>query len=408
MFNAVPETIQDNIARIEQLGGPSCHNHYPAGWAMAGDTPFKWYKQYTHYGGTKDPLIVHWPKGIRGKGEMRSQFHHSIDIVPTILEAIGVEPPEQIAGYAQAPLEGVSMLYSFNDSKAPTRKHTQYFEMLGNRAIWNNGWKAVTYHGRLPWEQKAKWSFDEDKWELYNVEEDFSECHNLADKYPDKVRHLVEAWWAEAGKYNVLPLDDRISERLLGREVVDEPKSYTLYQGAVRIPEGSAPHTKNRSHIITAEVEIPNEGAEGPICAIGGHTAGWSLYIKDKKLVYCYNYAGVHYYYIRSTEEVPSGGPATFRFEFEKTGSEKFGAGGVGRLYLNGNKVGEGEIPRTIPFRYSAEETFDVGCDTGSPVTQEYGPNTKFTGTVNMVVIELSGERHHDPHVHARIATAVE
>jgi arylsulfatase len=408
MFNAVPETIQENIARIDQLGGPSCHNHYPAGWAMAGDTPFKWYKQYTHYGGTKDPLIVHWPKGIRGKGEIRSQFHHSIDIVPTILEAIGVEPPEQIAGYTQAPLEGISMLYSFNDTKAPTKKHTQYFEMLGNRAIWRDGWKAVTYHGRLPWEQKAKWSFDEDKWELYNVEEDFSECHNLADKHPDKVRHLVEAWWAEAGKYNVLPLDDRISERLLGREMGDEPKSYVLYEGAVRIPEGSAPHTKNRSHTITVETEIPNEGAEGPMCAIGGHTAGWSLYIKDRKLVYCHNFVGVNYYYVRSTEEVPTGGPATLRFEFEKTGAQKFGAGGVGRLYINGKKVGEGEIPRTTPFRYSAEETFDVGCDTGSPVTPEYGPNTRFTGTVNKVVIELSGERHHDPHVHAKIATAVE
>jgi hypothetical protein len=220
------------------------------------------------------------------------------------------------------------------------------------------------------------------------------------------VRHLVEAWWAEAGKYNVLPLDDRLTERAASNEQ-DEPKSYTFYHGAVRIPEGSAPHTKNRSHSITAEIEVPKEGAEGPICAMGGHPAGWSLYIKDKKLTYCHNYAATAYYYVRSTKDVPVG-KVKLRFEFEKTGPEKFGAGGKGRLYMNGSKVGEGEIPRTVPFRYSADETFDVGCDAGSPVSEEYGPNARFTGTVHKVIIELGGERHRDRTVDAKVAAAVE
>ena len=223
--------IEQNLKRIDELGGTKCYNHYPVGWAMAGDTPFKWYKQYTHYGGTKDPFIVHWPKGIKDKGKIRTQFHHAIDIVPTILEAIGVEPPSQIGGYTQAPIEGVSMLYSFNDANAPTTKQIQYFEMLGNRGIMVQGLESSYVPWLdLPWENKPKWSFDEDKWELYNVEEeDFSECHDLAEKHPDKLRQLVEMWWAEAGKYNVLPLDDRKQERLLSREALKkEQTSYTL------------------------------------------------------------------------------------------------------------------------------------------------------------------------------------
>jgi arylsulfatase len=352
--NFVPETIEENVKRIDELGGPTCYNHYPVGWAMAGDTPFKWYKQYTHYGGTKDPLIVHWPKEIKDKGKIRTQFHHAIDIVPTILEAVGVESPAQIGGYTQAPIEGVSMLYSFNDANAPTTKQIQYFEMLGNRGIWYKGWKAATFHGRLPWEVWPKWSFDEDKWELYNVEEDFSECHDLAEKHHDKLRQLVELWWAEAGKYNVLPLADRFQP--FGAQ--KEKASYTCYPGTVRIPEGSAPHTINHSYTITAEVEIHTAdgrgggGAEGPICAIGGVNSGWSLYIKDRRLIYCYNYL-TRRVYIRSTKEVPTGKKVKLRYQFEKTGQEKLGAGGIGRLYINDEKVDEGQIQQTIKSRYS-------------------------------------------------------
>jgi len=403
VFNLVPETVEENVKRIDDIGGPSCYNHYPVGWAMAGDTPFKWYKQYTHYGGTKDPLIVHWPRGIRDKGKIRSQFHHAIDIVPTILEAIGVEPPAQIGGYTQAPLEGVSMFYSFNNANAPTTKQIQYFEMLGNRVIWYKGWKAVTFHGRLPWELKPKWGFDEDKWELYNVEEDYSECHDLAEKHQDKLRQLVELWWAEAGKYNVLPLADQVPD-MLPRSGT-ERTAYTYYPGTARIPEGSAPHTLNRSFAITAEVEIPaaNGGAEGPICAIGGVTSGWSLYIKDRLLIYCYNFLNKRTY-IRSTKEVPTGKKVTLRYQFEKNAQEKLGAGGIGRLYIDGNKVGEGQIQRTIKYRYSLDESFDIGRDSASPVSEEYKGGAQFTGgTIDKVVIDLEGERHVDPETDAGI-----
>jgi arylsulfatase len=395
VFNMKPETIEGNLKKIDEIGSPSSYNHYPAGWAMAGDTPFKWYKQYTHYGGTKDPLIVHWPKGIRDRGKIRTQFHHAIDIAPTILEAVGVDPPAEIGGYTQAALEGISMFYSFNDATAPSRKQVQYFEMLGNRAIWYKGWKAVTYHGRLPWENKSRWSFDEDKWELYNVEEDFSECKNLADKYPEKLRQLVELWWVEAGKYNVLPLDERFAERQGAKgEEGKEKKSYTFYPGTVRIPESSAPDFKNRSHSVTAELEILKGGAEGPICAIGGIGGGWSLYIKEMKLVYCYNDIG-KYHYLRSTEDIPAG-LVKIGFEFEKTGKEKFGAGGIVRLLINEKKAGEIQIPRTARFLYSMGESFDIGCDSGTVVTPEYKPRTEFTGKIKKVKIDLAGEKIKD------------
>jgi arylsulfatase A-like enzyme len=408
VFNMEPESTEENIKRIDELGSPTCYNHYPVGWAMAGDAPFKWYKQYTHYGGTKDPLIVHWPKGIRDRGKIRTQFHHSVDIVPTIFEAVGVDPPAEIGGYTQAPLEGVSMFYSFNDAMAPSRKQVQYFEMLGNRAIWHNGWKAVAYHGRLPWENKARWSFDEDKWELYNVEEDFSECKNLAYKHPEKLRQLVELWWVEAGKYNVLPLDDRFSERIAAArdEIGKEKKSYMFYPGTARVPENSAPHFKNRSYRVSAEVEIHEGGAEGPICAIGGIGSGWSLYIKDKKLVYCYNYVG-KYYYLRSIDDVPTG-TVNLELEFEKTGKKKFGAGGIARLYINGNKAGELEIPHTVRFIYSMGESFDIGRDSGTAVTPEYKHRTEFTGTIKKVMIDLAGEKQRDPEAEVRMSLVQE
>jgi len=296
------------------------------------------------------------------------------------------------------------MLYSFNDAKAPTTRQIQYFEMLGNRAIWYKGWKAVTYHGRLPWESGSKWTFDEDKWELYNVEEDFSECHDLGDKNPQKLRALVEMWWAEAGKYNMLPLDDRTQERLLGRaELEKEKTSYTFYPGTVRIPEGSAPHIVNRSYTITTEVEIPANAAQGPICAIGGISSGWSLYIKDDLLVYCHNYLGKRTY-TRSTKEVPTGKKVKLCHQFEKIGKEKFGAGGIGRLYINNEKVGEDQIPTTMKFRYSVDESFDIGRDSASPVSEEYKTGAQFTGeNIEKVIVDLAGEKHIDHEAQTRI-----
>ena len=257
----------------------------------------------------------------------------------------------------------------------------------------------ANYHQK----NKPKWSFDEDKWELYNVEDDFSECHDLAEKNPEKLRQLLDMWWAEAGRYNVLPLDDPKQERLLAREALKKEKtSYTYYPGTVRVPAASAPHVKNRSHSITAYVDIPAVVPEGPICAIGGVGSGWSLYIKDEQLVYCYNNNG-KLYDVRSTKKVPAGGKIKLRFEFEKTGKEKFGAGGIGRSYMNNEKVGEAEIPQTVRFIYALDETFDIGRDTGTPVTDEYKASAVFTGTIKKVVIDLAGERFIDPETEAKI-----
>jgi arylsulfatase A-like enzyme len=394
----VPEKLEDNLKDIDKLGGPSSYNHYPVGWALAGDTPFKLCKQYTHFGGTRNPLVVHWPKGIKAKGELRTQFHHVIDIVPTILDAIGVQPPEILNSVQQAPLEGVSMRYTFDDADAPTRHPTQYFEMLGNRAIVDGKWKAVTYHGRKPWENEAAWGLDDDHWELYDLEADPSECHdlmegkdlaNLNDPVVTKMLELVSLWWAEAGRYGVLPLDDRFQARLLGRAGLEgERTSFTYYPGAVRVPEGNAPNTKNRSWAITAQLEIPDGGAEGPIVVMGGDTNGWSLYLKEGKPTFCYNLIARQFTYIRSPKALTRGAQ-TVRFEFQKTGKEPYGAGGVGRLFIDGQKVAEGKIPRTASFGYSLDETFDIGCDKGAPVSEEYPPLATFTGRIVQVGVDV-------------------
>jgi arylsulfatase A-like enzyme len=400
--NEIPETVEENLKMIDLIGSRKTYNHYPVGWAQAGNAPLKWYKQYTHYGGTKDPCIVHWPMGIHSRGEIRDQFHHAIDVVPTILEAIGVDPPAEIAGYTQRPIEGISMLYSFNDASVPTRKRSQYFEMLGNRGIWSGGWKAVTYHGRLPWENKSRWSFEQDKWELYHVDEDFSECHNLAGENPEKLQELIELWWAEAGKYNVLPLDDRFQERIAARSEAKERNKFVFYPGTVRIPEASAPNVKNRSHMIMAEVTIPEGGAEGVLCAIGGVPAGWSFYVKDGRLTYCHNFVGT-YYYIRSKENVPAG-RQTLRYEFTRTGENK----GTGKLYINDRLVGEGKIPHTVPNIYSATESFDIGHDFGSPASEEYDPPFSFTGQISKITIDASGKPHRDISAETRTVIARE
>jgi arylsulfatase len=399
------ESVEGNLKRIDQLGAPGSYNHYPVGWALAGNTPFKLCKQYTHFGGTRNPLIVHWPRGIKAKGEIRTQFHHAIDIVPTILEAIGVDPPKILNSVEQGEIEGVPMNYSFDDASAPTNHPTQYFEMLGNRGIVDGNWKAVTYHGRKPWENEAAWGFDEDHWELYDLEKDPSECHDLverkdhADMSDPIVKRLIELvglWWAEAGRYNVLPLDDRFQERLLGREGLRTPKmSFTFGEGAVRIPETVAPETLNRSWAVDARIEIPKGGAHGPIVVMGGDTNGWSLYLKDGKPTFVYNFAALEYSYIRAKDPLGPG-QHVVRYEFEKRGPEKYGAGGIGRLFVDGKKVAEGEIPKTAAFGYSLDETFDIGCDKGAPVTDEYEPLASFTGKIVRVAVDLKPDFSRD------------
>ncbi len=406
----VPEEMKETLKKLDQLGQPGSYNHYPVGWALAGNTPFRLCKQYTHFGGTRNPLVLHWPKGIKAKGEIREQFHHVIDFVPTILAAIGVDRPASINGVQQALLEGVPMNYSFDAPDAPTNHPTQYFEMLGNRAIIDGKWKAVTYHGRKPWENRAAWGFDDDHWELYDLTKDPSECHDLMegrtftdlqDPMVKKLIELIGLWWAEAGRYNVLPLDDRFQERGLAREGLETRTKFTFLPGAVRVPEHAAPDTKNRSWAADVHLEIPAGGASGPLLVMGGDTNGWSLYIKDGKPTFCYNLAAIQLTYIRADKAL-SPGRHVVRYEFEKRGKEPFGAGGVGRLIVDGQMVAEGLIAQTVGFGYSLDETFDVGCDKGAPVTDEYSTLAAFTGKIVKIDIDLKPDlsidvaRHRD------------
>ncbi|GAB3432106.1 arylsulfatase [Actinophytocola sediminis] len=419
--NMIPETVAQNLARLDHLGQPGSYNHYPIGWAIAGNTPFQLCKQYVHFGGVRNPLVVHWPAGIAARGGLRHQYHHVTDIVPTVLEAIGVQAPRFVNTVQQEPIEGMSMRYSFDDPDAPTTHRTQYFEMLGNRGLIQDGWKVVTYHGRKPWENRAAWGFDQDSWELYDLTEDPSESTNLMhgrdssdlnDPMVKKLIDLVGLWWAEAGKNQVLPLDDRLMERALGREgLYADRDQLTFYPGAVRIQEFAGPDTKNRSWTMTAEIEVPDGGAHGPIVAMGGDSAGFSLYLKHSVPTFCYNLPGPVYTYLRATEPLGAG-RHTLRYEFEKTGAEAFGAGGNARLLVDGAEVARGTIDRTVGIGYSMDETFDIGWDKGSPVSPEYGPISQFTGRVVKVDFDLQpgchpNSRQREQHHGARFTHAM-
>jgi arylsulfatase len=390
VLNGLPEDPGVALKHFDELGGPTAYNHYPVGFAWALDAPFQWTKQVaSHFGGTRNAMVIAWPKRIKDTGGLRSQFHHCIDIVPTILEALGLPEPSMVNGAPQKPMEGVSMAYTFGDAKAPTRRRTQYFEMLGNRALYHEGWIASVFHGRAPWELGKNLSFDQDKWELYNLAEDFSQADDLAAKYPEKLRGLQDLFWAEAAKFNVLPLDDRGFERV-DRSLRPEPggdrTKFTYYAGAVRIPEASAPNTMNKSYSVTAEVEIPQGGAQGVIAAMGGVAGGWSLYVEDSKPAFTYNCLTAERPTVTAKDKLPAGA-ATIRYEFAYDGGG-MARGGVSKLFVNGQLVGEGRIHRTVPLIFSADETFDVGTDTGTPVGL-YPNNFAFTGKIKKVTIDL-------------------
>ncbi len=378
-FNEVPENMALNLKLIDEMGGPMTYPHYPMGWAMAGNTPFKRYKQNTHAGGNTDPFIVHWPKGIKEKGAIRTQYHHLIDVTPTVLEAIGLKQPRTINGVEQRPFDGGGMLYSFNDAKAPSRHETQYFEMIGHRALYHKGWKAVAYHER-------GMDFDQDKWELYHVDEDFSESNDLAAKEPAKLRDLIERWWTEAGKYNVLPLDDRGTARALEQPRNIRPRTtVTLLPGMPTAPGGTALNVRNRSHSITAEVDIPSSGTQGVLLSLGGRFAGYSLYVQQNRLHYAYNFLGLERFIISASEPLPSGA-SKLRMEFTSTGR---GQGSV-KLFVNDKMVGEGLVPRTVPMTYGLSEGVTAGRDPGTPVTESYQSPFAFTGNLKKVVMELT------------------
>jgi arylsulfatase A-like enzyme len=391
-FNGVNETVQDILKHYDDLGGPTTYNHYAAGWAVAGDTPFTWTKQIaSSYGGTRNGMVIHWPKGITAKGELRSQWHHVIDIAPTILEAAGLPEPKSVNGTPQTPIEGVSLAYTFGDSKTPSRHTTQYFEIFGNRAIYQDGWLAGTVH-RAAWEFKPRTTLENDKWELYDTRSDFSLANDLAANNPDKLKEMQDLFLKEAVKYQVLPLDDRTLERLnaalVGRpDLMAGRTSLTVYQGMIGMSENVFINVKNRSHTITAEVENPKNGANGVILAQAGRFGGWSLYLKDGKPTYTYNWLGLQRYTVAAKEALPAG-QATIRFEFAYDGGG-VGKGGVGTLFVNGKEVATGRIEHTQCCAFSADEGADVGVDEGTPVTEAYRVPFKFTGHIDKVTIEL-------------------
>ncbi|MGH2458815.1 MAG: arylsulfatase, partial [Chloroflexota bacterium] len=372
-FNGVPEDLQRSLAALDELGSPTTYPAYPWGWAWAGDTPLKRWKRETHQGGIVDPLIVHWPRGIAARGENRRQYIHAIDLVSTVLEVIGIEPPAQIDGVTQSPIAGQSFAASFDDAQVPSRRQTQYYEMLGCRALYHEGWKVVAYHplegtsysGRDP-----RAPFDDDPWELYHIAEDFSECHDLADQYPGKLRRLIQRWWTEAGRYDVLPLDNRMGSRLaLWRPGVPPRERYVYYPGATPVPEAAAVDVRNRSFRIAARATIPTGGAEGVLLAQGSRFGGWTFFIKGCCLRYTYNYLGLAEYRIVSDQPVPTG-PVELGFQFTKTGE----FAGTGALLIDGKQVGEGSIPHTVPVQYTvaAGEGLCCGFDGGIAVTDEY------------------------------------
>jgi arylsulfatase A-like enzyme len=392
------ETVEFLKSKVNDFGGPHAYNHYAVGWAHAMDTPYQWTKQVaSHWGGTRNGTIVHWPNGIKAKGEIRPQFHHVIDVAPTILEAAGLPAPAIVNSVQQAPLEGFSMVYAFDNAKAAERHETQYFEMFCNRGIYHKGWTAVTRHS-TPWDvSKPMPAFDDDVWELYDTNKDWTQARNIAKDQPQKLRELQRLWLIEATKYSVLPLDDRRVERfnpdLAGRPQLVKGKTQILFSGMGRLSENSVVNIKNKSYAVTAEVIVPKSGAKGVIIAQGGAFNGWSLYAKGGKLKYCYNLLGIKLFYAESNQAIPAG-QHQVRMEFKYDGGG-LAKGGNALLYLDGKKVGEGRVEITAPMLFSADETCDVGKGTGSAVSPDYDPkHNEFNGEVNWVQIDLEKDSH--------------
>jgi len=386
------QTTEFMASRIDDFGTPAAYNHYAVGWAHAMDTPYQWTKQVaSHWGGTRNGTIVHWPRGIRSKGEVRRQFHHVIDVAPTVLEAAGLPEPTQVHGVTQHPMEGVSMRYAFDDGDAAERRETQYFEMFCNRGIYHQGWTAVTRHS-IPWVVEPLPPFTADVWELYDTNSDWSQAHDLAAEMPEKLEELKALFLEEARKHNVLPLDDRRVERfnsdIAGRPTLIRGSSQLLFGGMARLSENATINVKNKSHSVTAEITVPADGANGVIVSQGGAYAGWSLYLNDGQPTYCYNLFGLQQFHVRGDVQVPAG-THQVRMEFGYDGGG-LGKGGAVSLYVDGAKCGEGRVEGTVPMVFSADETCDVGSDTASPVSDDYTTaESRFTGTVEWVQLDV-------------------
>jgi arylsulfatase len=407
-FNNVPESLADNLKALDELGGPKYFNHYSWGWTFAGNTPFRRWKRETYRGGVSDPFLVHWPKGIKAKGEIRKQFTHAIDMMPTVLECLGIDPPEQIRGVAQSPIEGISFRYSFDDAKAASKHETQYFEMFGHRSIYHNGWRAVCPYpgpsfressvelGTPITEDKLR-ELDAKHWELYNVDADPAETKNLAEKERGRLIEMIALWYVEAGKYQVLPIDSRLTLRFADErpQLTRDRKKYTYFPHTSPVPEKVCAAVLNRPHSITAHLEIPKGGAEGVIAAMGSGSGGYVLLIHNRKLHYIYNYVAAQEFIVSSEADVPEG-EIEVRFEFEPTGKPDIkkgkGAPGKAELYFNKKLVGKGNFPVTIPLAFGLGGGLVIGRETGFPISTRFGTPSRFTGKIKDVVVDVSGD----------------
>ena len=385
------ETTEFMVSRIHEFGTVAACNHYAVGWAHAMDTPYQWTKQVaSHWGGTRNGTVVHWPNGIKSRGEVRSQFSHVIDVAATVLDAAGLPEPTFVHGVQQMPIHGRSMLPSFDDDESPEFRETQYFEMFVNRGIYHKGWTACTRHS-IPWKPTEMPAYDDDVWELYGPD-DWTQAHDLAAEQPDRLAHLQRLFLIEAARYDVLPLDDRRFERfnpeIAGRPQLISGNRQLMFEGMGRLSENSVLNIKNKSHAVTAQIEVPDGGAGGVIVAQGGAYAGWSLYLHEGRPIYCYNFFGLQRFKVAGESAVPAG-EHQVRMEFTYDGGG-LGKGGDARLYLDGEQVAEGRIEHTVPAAFSADETTDLGVDSATPVSDDHtGPESRFTGRVRWVQIDL-------------------
>ena len=407
-FNGLPDTIEENLKQLDELGSPRTYNHYPTGWAWAFNTPFKMWKRYSNYrGGTADPMIVSWPKGIKSSGEIRTQYAHATDIVPTLYECLGVELPDAVNGYTQKPLEGVSFAYSFDSADAPTQKETQFYSMLGTRAIWHKGWKAAT---AVPAAPESWGDFHDQKWELFNTDADPSECNDLSEQHPDKLQALIDLWWTEAGARQALPLESRGAIDILGTErpKLSKPLTrYTYYPGGAEIPESVAPNIRNRSYTIAAEVEIDDPEAGGVIFSQGSRFGGHALYVTGGKLKYVYNFVGEKLQTIESDEPIPTG-HVVLSASFERQ-NDQLPTQGTLSLYIRDKKVGESPM-MTQPGKFGlGGGGLVVGRSGAEPVTDDFPGTRPWSfggGTIKRVFVDVSGEAFVDLAQEARAAFA--
>jgi arylsulfatase len=420
-FNFVPDSLEQNLAAIDDIGGPKFFNHYPWGWTWAGNTPFRRWKRETYRGGISDPFIVSWQKGIKARGEIRTQYAHAIDMVPTVLDALGYDPPVHIGGVQQAPIEGVSFAHTFDDAKAASRHVVQYFEMLGHRSIYHDGWRAVCpwpgtsfTEGKpfgTPMPADTLTELDATAWELYHVDQDFAENHNVAAEHRAKLIEMIGQWYVEAGKYNVLPVDGRGQQRFADERpviAVDRTR-YRYFAGTQEVPGNAAPRIISRPHSVHAKVTVPAGGAEGVLVSQGGVDGGFTFFVQGGKLRYSYNYVADQHFRLVSDSDVPEG-EHILSFEFKPTGAPEpmkgKGAPGTIEFFIDGMPAGSGELPVTIPLTMGLAAGVSVGRDGGAPVTDEYEPPFEFTGGLEGVAYDVSGERVVDHEAEIRLALA--